>query len=101
MIDCNIICEYSAKFLFPAIIGAHAAYYFFFARSVFLKGHIINLFVKTPVVHGHSQTLLKFFNTHVPFLNEAYSPFVFGFTGRFQTVLRSLFRQGIKCNYEE
>ena len=52
-------------------------------------------------MHGHSKALLKFFRSHVPFLSEVYSPFVFGFTGRVQTVLGLLFRKGMKYTFEE
>nr|CDS24820.1 abhydrolase domain containing protein 3 [Echinococcus granulosus] len=88
------LCDYfitnacNAKFLISSLIGAYVAYYFFVARS-------------SPVLYGHSRKLVDFFHSYVPFLNEVYSPFVFGFTGRVQTILRPIFHRVEKLNYEE
>ncbi|KAL5968721.1 Phospholipase ABHD3 [Taenia solium] len=80
--------EYSVKFIISGLLGAYTAYYFFAARS-------------PPALYGHSRELVNFFRSFVPFLNEVYSPFVFGFTGRVQTILRPIFHRAEKCNYEE
>ncbi|EUB57654.1 Abhydrolase domain-containing protein 3 [Echinococcus granulosus] len=88
------LCDYfitnacNAKFLISSLIGAYVAYYFFVARS-------------SPVLYGHSRKLVDFFHSYVPFLNEVYSPFVFGFTGRVQTILRPIFHRVEKVNYEK
>ncbi|KAL5968720.1 Phospholipase ABHD3 [Taenia solium] len=78
----------NASLLISSLLGAYITYYFLAVRS-------------PPVVHGHSRKLVDFFRSHVPFLNEVYSPFVFGFTGRVQTILRPIFHRVEKCNYEE
>ncbi|VDM33828.1 unnamed protein product [Hydatigera taeniaeformis] len=44
---------------------------------------------------------MDFFRSHVPFLSEVYSPFVFGYTGRVQTILGSIFHRAERCNYDE
>nr|CDS24821.1 abhydrolase domain containing 3 [Echinococcus granulosus] len=78
------LCDYfitnacNAKFLISSLIGAYS-----------------------PVLYGHSRKLVDFFHSYVPFLNEVYSPFVFGFTGRVQTILRPIFHRVEKLNYEE
>ncbi|KAH9279418.1 Abhydrolase domain-containing protein 1 [Echinococcus granulosus] len=88
------LCDYfitnacNAKLLISSLIGAYVAYYFFVARS-------------SPVLYGHSRKLVDFFHSYVPFLNEVYSPFVFGFTGRVQTILRPIFHRVEKVNYEK
>ncbi|KAM3177478.1 hypothetical protein ACTXT7_004455 [Hymenolepis weldensis] len=84
----QIVGEYTAKLVTFGLIGAYTAYYFLAARS-------------PPVLYGRSKKLLNFFRSHVPFLNEIYSPFVFGFTGRIQTVLRPIFHRTDKVDYEE
>ncbi|VDL42356.1 unnamed protein product [Hymenolepis diminuta] len=80
--------EGALKYLIPSLIGAYTVYYIFAARS-------------PPVLYGSSKMLLNFFQSHVPFVNEVYSPFVFGFTGRVQTILRALLFSTEKCSYEE
>ncbi|CDS35490.1 Alpha [Echinococcus multilocularis] len=88
------LCDYfmtnacNAKFLIVSLIGAYVAYYFFVARS-------------PPVLYGHSRKLVDFFYSYVPSLNEVYSPFVFGFTGRVQTILRPIFHRVEKLDYEK
>ncbi|CDS35489.1 Alpha [Echinococcus multilocularis] len=80
--------EHSVKYIISGLLGAYTAYYIFAARS-------------PPVLYGHSRKLVDFFCSYVPFLSEVYSPFVFGFTGRVQTILRPIFHRAEKCNYEE
>ncbi|KAM7534265.1 hypothetical protein Aperf_G00000105135 [Anoplocephala perfoliata] len=80
--------EYIERLLILGLIGVYTVYYFLAARS-------------PPALYGRSRKLLNFFRSHVPFLQEIYSPFVFGFTGRVQTVLRELFYRPLKCDYQE
>ncbi|CDS35487.1 Alpha [Echinococcus multilocularis] len=58
-------------------------------------------FLIPPVLYGHSRKLVDFFHSYVPSLNEVYSPFVFGFTGRVQTILRPIFHRVEKLDYEK
>lgn len=96
-----IFSEYTAKLVISGLIGAYTAYYFLAARSVSVIFRNLSLYFQPPVLYGRSKKLLNFFRSHVPFLSEIYSPFVFGFTGRIQTVLRPIFHRTDKVDYEE
>nr|VZI19470.1 unnamed protein product [Spirometra erinaceieuropaei] len=80
--------QLSSKVLFPFIIGVYTMYYLLSARS-------------HPRMYARPSKISGFFKNHLQFVRDVHTPFVWGFTGRVQTLLRPLFNTVSKPIYEE
>ncbi|KAL7054845.1 hypothetical protein AAHC03_024314 [Spirometra sp. Aus1] len=75
--------DLSSRVIIPFVLGIYAVYYL------------------RPKVYARPSKLSYFFTKHMESVREVYTPFIWGFTGRMQTLLRPLFKRVPKLKYEE